>query len=76
MSQYLESLRIGDKIDVRGPSGRLKYVGNGFFTVKNMRKDPPTVIRVKKINMIAGKFFNYINIANIILNCIKKSINP
>ncbi|KAL0273059.1 UNVERIFIED_CONTAM: hypothetical protein PYX00_005824 [Menopon gallinae] len=54
MSQYLESLSIGDKIDVRGPSGRLQYLGNGSFSIKNMRKDPPTVITVKKVNMIAG----------------------
>lgn len=29
MSQYLESIRIGDTIDFRGPSGLLVYQGNG-----------------------------------------------
>lgn len=29
MSQYLDSLKIGDSIAVRGPSGRLQYFGNG-----------------------------------------------
>ena len=30
MSQYLESLKIGDTIDVRGPSGKLHYLGRGL----------------------------------------------
>lgn len=29
MSQYLESLKIGDTIDVRGPSGKVTYLGRG-----------------------------------------------
>lgn len=29
MSQYLESLKIGDSIDFRGPSGLLVYKGIG-----------------------------------------------
>lgn len=29
MSQYLDSLRIGDVIDFRGPSGLLVYKGQG-----------------------------------------------
>lgn len=29
MSQYLDSLRIGDMIDFRGPSGLLVYKGQG-----------------------------------------------
>lgn len=29
MSQYLESLKVGDHIDVRGPSGLLVYKGKG-----------------------------------------------
>lgn len=29
MSQYLDSLNIGDTIEVRGPSGRLQYKGKG-----------------------------------------------
>lgn len=36
MSQYLESLRIGDVIDFRGPGGLLEYKGEGLtalFTI-------------------------------------------
>ena len=29
MSQYLDSLKIGDTVDIRGPSGKLTYVGRG-----------------------------------------------
>jgi len=32
MSQHLESLQIGDTIDVRGPNGLLKYQGRGKST--------------------------------------------
>ncbi|CAH0628752.1 unnamed protein product [Chrysodeixis includens] len=54
MSQHLESLKINDTIDVRGPSGRLQYASKGKFLIKKMRKDPPISVLVKKVNMIAG----------------------
>lgn len=54
MSQYLESLKIGDTIAFRGPSGRLQYLKNGKFSIKKLRKDPPKIFQVKKVNMIAG----------------------
>ncbi|KAK6625683.1 NADH-cytochrome b5 reductase 2 [Polyplax serrata] len=54
MSQYLENLKLGDTIDVRGPSGKLQYLGHGKFSVKNLRKDPPTIVQAKYVNMIAG----------------------
>ncbi|CAH2092156.1 unnamed protein product [Euphydryas editha] len=54
MSQYLNNMKLGDTIDVRGPSGRLQYAGNGLFLIKKLRKDPPVKVSVKKMNMIAG----------------------
>ncbi|XP_014250463.1 NADH-cytochrome b5 reductase 1 isoform X3 [Cimex lectularius] len=54
MSQYLDSLNIGDTVDIRGPSGRLKYLGNGNFSMKVLRKDPAYTVTVNKIAMIAG----------------------
>ncbi|XP_066156550.1 NADH-cytochrome b5 reductase 2 [Euwallacea fornicatus] len=54
MTQYLESLKIGDTIDVRGPSGRLQYISPGTFAIKKGRKDPPVTVKVKKVNLIAG----------------------
>ncbi len=54
MSQYLDSLKPGETIDVRGPSGRLQYKRNGVFEISVDKKTPPTVKRVKRIGMIAG----------------------
>ncbi|XP_063823311.1 NADH-cytochrome b5 reductase 2 isoform X1 [Ostrinia nubilalis] len=54
MSQHLNNMRLGDTIDVRGPSGRLQYAGNGTFMIKKMRKDPPIKVVAKQMNMIAG----------------------
>uniref|UniRef100_A0A1B6E148 NADH-cytochrome b5 reductase n=2 Tax=Clastoptera arizonana TaxID=38151 RepID=A0A1B6E148_9HEMI len=54
MSQHLNSLNIGDLIDVRGPSGRLQYLGKGKFSMKLLRKDPPKIVGVKNVGMIAG----------------------
>uniref|UniRef100_A0A336K110 NADH-cytochrome b5 reductase n=1 Tax=Culicoides sonorensis TaxID=179676 RepID=A0A336K110_CULSO len=54
MSQYLDSLKIGDTIGFRGPSGRLVYSGNGQFAIKKLRKDPPNLIKASKVNLIAG----------------------
>lgn len=49
MSQHLENMKIGDTIDIRGPSGRLVYKGRGKFSIKLLRKDPPTDYDVKKV---------------------------
>jgi cytochrome-b5 reductase len=54
MTQFLDDLKIGDKIAFRGPSGKLQYLGNGKLSIKKLRKDPPQIVNVKKINMIAG----------------------
>ncbi|KAI8116467.1 NADH-cytochrome b5 reductase 3 [Lucilia cuprina] len=54
MSQYLDQMQIGDKISFRGPSGRLQYLGNGNFSIKKLRKDPPKTVTAKRVNMIAG----------------------
>ncbi|KAJ9584177.1 hypothetical protein L9F63_021474 [Diploptera punctata] len=52
MSQYLENMKLGETIDVRGPSGRLVYLDRGKFAIKVLRKDPPTTVCVKKVAMI------------------------
>ncbi|XP_070494627.1 NADH-cytochrome b5 reductase 3 isoform X2 [Chironomus tepperi] len=54
MTQYLDEMKIGDTIAFRGPSGKLQYLGNGKFSIKKLRKDPPQIVNVKKVNMIAG----------------------
>uniref|UniRef100_A0A7S4KE70 FAD-binding FR-type domain-containing protein n=1 Tax=Odontella aurita TaxID=265563 RepID=A0A7S4KE70_9STRA len=53
MSQHLDSLSIGDTVDMRGPKGHLTYLGQGKFTVKQMRK-PLSERCAKHFGMIAG----------------------
>ncbi|XP_030637481.1 NADH-cytochrome b5 reductase 3 isoform X2 [Chanos chanos] len=54
MSQYLESLRIGDTIDFRGPSGLLVYKGRGKFAIRPDKKSEPVIKTAKQVGMIAG----------------------
>lgn len=54
MSQYLESLRIGDTIDFRGPNGLLVYKGKGSFAIKADKKSPAVMTTAKHVGMIAG----------------------
>ncbi|XP_049616867.1 NADH-cytochrome b5 reductase 3 [Syngnathus scovelli] len=54
MSQYLESLRINDTIDFRGPSGLLVYKGKGVFAVQDDKKAPAVTKTAKHVGMIAG----------------------
>ncbi|XP_018899632.1 NADH-cytochrome b5 reductase 3 isoform X2 [Bemisia tabaci] len=54
MSQYLEGMKIGDSIDVRGPSGRLIYLGRGQFQIIVNRKEPPVIVKVDQVSMISG----------------------
>ncbi len=49
MTQYLDSLNIGDSIDISGPKGRLKYHGFGKFQIQ----DNP-IFTVKELGLIAG----------------------
>jgi len=53
MSQHLDSLKIGETVDMRGPKGHLTYLGKGKFTVKLMRK-PLETRNAKHFGMIAG----------------------
>lgn len=54
MSQHLESLKEGDYVEVRGPSGRLVYEGNGLFQIRPDKKSPPVAKQVRRVAMIAG----------------------
>ncbi|KAF0693409.1 Aste57867_15629 [Aphanomyces stellatus] len=55
MSQHLESLKLGDAIEVSGPKGKLTYKGLGVFTIKHRVKDTTVETRkAKKIGMVAG----------------------
>lgn len=53
MSQYLESMRINDTIDVKGPQGKLTYTGKGQSVIRRPGKGESTV-SAKHIGFIAG----------------------
>ena len=56
MTQYLESLQIGDFVKMRGPRGRCEYQGKGIWDIAPHPKfggDHKT-IKKTKIGMIAG----------------------
>lgn len=53
MSQHLDMLAIGDTIDVRGPSGKVVYLGRGYIRVKFPGK-PEQIRKAKEIGLISG----------------------
>lgn len=55
LSQHLDSLKVGDTVDMRGPKGHLDYHKNGAFTIHPLRKkDPSEERKAKHFGMIAG----------------------
>jgi len=54
MSQHLESMNIGDTIQVRGPSGNLIYEGDSRFSIRKNKTSPFAQLGFKKVGMIAG----------------------
>jgi len=54
MSQYLENMKIGDNILVRGPSGNLTYGGLGTFNIRKSKTSPVVPVKYKEVGMIAG----------------------
>lgn len=54
MSQYLESLKVNDTIDFRGPSGLLIYKGKGVFAVQAEKKAAAETKTARHVGMIAG----------------------
>ena len=53
MSQYLNSLSIGDTVDIRGPAGKVVYLGRGYFRVKDPGK-PEEIRFATDVGLIAG----------------------
>ncbi|XP_063800565.1 NADH-cytochrome b5 reductase 2 isoform X2 [Pseudophryne corroboree] len=54
MSQYLDTLKIGDTVDFRGPNGLLVYKGKGKFAIRPDKKSEPQIKSTKHIAMMAG----------------------
>ena len=38
MTQFLDSMQVGDKLEVSGPKGRMKYLGGGLFAIEKEDK--------------------------------------
>lgn len=55
LSQYLDSLQIGDTLDMKGPKGHLTWLcnDNGKFTIRRVKK-PLATRNATHIGMIAG----------------------
>ncbi|XP_036415298.1 NADH-cytochrome b5 reductase 3 isoform X1 [Colossoma macropomum] len=54
MSQYLENLKLGDVVDVRGPGGLLEYKGHGQFAIRADKKSAPEIKKATSVGLIAG----------------------
>ena len=56
MSQKVDQLKIGDTFKFKGPNGRLTYLGNGEFSIKQLKSQGGELItkNYKNIGMIAG----------------------
>nr|XP_020652891.1 NADH-cytochrome b5 reductase 2 [Pogona vitticeps] len=54
MSQHLDSMKIGDVTDFRGPNGLLVYKGSGKFAIKPDKKSEARIKFAKHLGMIAG----------------------
>lgn len=53
MSQHLDALKIGDKMEIKGPKGHMEYLTGGKFTVKPLGK-PLEHRQANQIIMLAG----------------------
>jgi cytochrome-b5 reductase len=54
LSQHLDSLKIGDTIDIKGPKGHMEYLGNGGnYWMKPIGR-PKVTKQCKQFIMIAG----------------------
>ncbi|XP_066529153.1 NADH-cytochrome b5 reductase 1 [Hoplias malabaricus] len=54
MSTYLESLKLGDVVEFRGPGGLLEYKGHGQFSIQADKKSPPEIKKANLLGLIAG----------------------
>ncbi|KRX01146.1 Riboflavin synthase-like beta-barrel [Pseudocohnilembus persalinus] len=53
MSQWMETLKVGDSIDITGPTGRLVYKGMGTSIITNFGEKPKKV-NFKRLFLVGG----------------------
>ena len=56
MSQYLDRMKIGDFMNMKGPKGHMTYKGKGSFSIEKTMKGSKVVrdYKMKRIGMVAG----------------------
>ena len=54
MSRYLDSLKVGDQVDFKGPVGWLKYYGEGTFGMIRSKDTPEEKNTYKNVGLVAG----------------------
>jgi cytochrome-b5 reductase len=54
MSEYLNQLMIGHRVEVSGPSGNLIYRGDGLFDIRSDKSEPFQTRRIRHLGLIAG----------------------
>ena len=52
MTQYLDTMKLGDTIDISGPRGKLTYLGRGQFQFQ--KNDKSYTRKIKNLGLIAG----------------------
>lgn len=53
-SQYLDSLKVGDTVDIAGPKGETTYKGSGKFQIENPWDNSTKELQCSRIAMVAG----------------------
>ncbi|KAL1492238.1 hypothetical protein ABEB36_012719 [Hypothenemus hampei] len=51
---YLNQIRSGTQLWIRGPLGKIKYIDRSTFAIQATAKSKAQIHKVKKVNMIAG----------------------
>jgi hypothetical protein len=69
MSQHLESLDLGETIDVRGPNGLLVYEGHGNFAIKPDKKSAVKVVPVKRVGQLGFLPFLSFSTSDCLFDC-------
>lgn len=56
MTQYINNMKVGDRLDFTGPKGRIIYKRQGRFRIRGEKKDQPPrdVEGIKNLGLIAG----------------------
>ena len=60
MSMYLENMKNGDQLLMRGPKGHMNYIGTKSGTFSITSRGQSTMYNKKKLGMVAGIYNIYI----------------